>query len=131
MSQNRANLNNFSNEDLMVLYQNGDDMAFEILYRRNAPRVLGYLKSKLRNHTSAEDVLQLAFLKLHSSRALYDSKLQFLPWLFTISRSVLFDHLRKDKKYQSQEPIDAIEVASPFPIENKEISEFKDYFLNR
>lgn len=83
-----------SDEDLMRAYQGGDSEAFEILFLRNRARVFGFLLKKLKVRSEAEDVFQATFMKLHSSRKLYDPSFKFTPWLFTICQSVLKDHYR-------------------------------------
>lgn len=84
-----------SNEDLMEAYKKDDAMAFEILYERHSAQVLGYLKQKTRSVKQAQDLSQEVFLKLHRSRHLYNSMLPFTPWLFSITRSVFLDSLKK------------------------------------
>lgn len=81
----------------MTLYQQGEYAAFEELYFRHSNRVYAYLKSKVHLPGEAEDLLQQAFLRLHQHRNSYDATLPFLPWIFSISRNALVDHLRKHK----------------------------------
>lgn len=92
-----------SDEELMKAYQNGNLLAFEILYERHKSHVLGYLMKKLRNRYAAEEVFQSTFMKLHSTRLQYDPSFKFPPWLFTICHNVLIDHLRKEKRRPSEE----------------------------
>jgi len=84
-----------TDEELMVAYVEGDAEAFEILYGRHKSRVLGFLMTKLRDRNEAEDVFQTAFTKLHHGRHKYRQDIPFLPWLFTITRNALVDHVRK------------------------------------
>ena len=84
-----------SDEDLMKNYVKDDAMAFEILYQRYAGKVLGYLIQKTRSKLIAQDLTQDVFLKLHRSRGLYNHDLDFAPWLFTITRSVFLDSVKK------------------------------------
>lgn len=79
----------------MLAYQKGDAHAFEALYRRHHGRVYGYMKKRVQTVMLAEDLLQNVFFKLHQSRAQYDSRFPFLPWLFVICRSTLIDHQRR------------------------------------
>lgn len=84
-----------TDEELMVAYVDGDTEAFEILYGRHKSRVLGFLMTKLRDRNEAEDVFQTVFTKLHRGRQKYRQDIPFLPWLFTITRNALVDHVRK------------------------------------
>lgn len=86
-----------TDEELMNLYIQGDIKAFDALYLRHKAMVFGYLVKKLPSKQQAEEVFQMAFLKLHQSRSQYNVGEAFLPWLFTIARNSLFDHLRKTR----------------------------------
>lgn len=82
----------------MRLYQDGDEMAFEILYIRHSTKINSFLIKKVGDGALASDLLQETFYKLHQSRNTYNSNFPFLPWIFTITKNVLFDNLRKVKK---------------------------------
>lgn len=79
----------------MVLYIQGEYGAFEELYNRYSGKVFGYLKNRLPFSNEANDLLQIVFLKVHKSREKYDPSFPLLPWIFTIARHTLLDHLRK------------------------------------
>jgi RNA polymerase sigma-70 factor (ECF subfamily) len=83
---------------LMGRYCDGDPQAFHELYRALAPRLLGYLTGLCGDAHTAEDLLQLTFLKLHTARSVYVRGANPLPWLYTIARSVGLDELRKRKR---------------------------------
>lgn len=85
----------------MELYQTGDFHAFEILYRRHSGRLYEYLKKKVPGENT-QDLLQETFVKLHSSREKYNSQYPFLPWLFTVTRNVLFDFFKKAETQNSK-----------------------------
>ncbi len=109
-----------TDEELMVAYVDGDFDAFEILYGRHKGRVLGFLVTKLRDRNEAEDVFQTAFTKLHKGRHKYRHDIPFLPWLFTITRNALIDHVRKKGAHDrhitvSEEFVDG--YAEPAPIQ--------------
>lgn len=79
----------------MKSYQLGSEQAFEVLFKRHAGKVLGFLKKRTLGQKVQDDLLQEVFLKLHRSKHLYNSTLSFSPWLFSITRSVLLDALKK------------------------------------
>jgi RNA polymerase sigma-70 factor, ECF subfamily len=97
-----------TDEELMVLYQDGYIPAFEMLYSRHSNRIFGFLKNKLGSSKEAQDLSQDVFFKLHRSRHQYNSTLPFSPWLFSITRSVLFDFIKKENK-EDATPSDALE----------------------
>lgn len=94
---------NSSDEELMARYQLGSEQAFAELYKRHGPRVLGYLKKRVADVERAAELFQEVFVKMHKSKHLYNSSLPFLPWLFSISRSVHLDSLRSNKRKLAEE----------------------------
>lgn len=105
---------NSTDEELMAAYQEGNYPAFEILFRRHSARVYGFLLGKIGNRAQAEDIFQSAFLKLHKSRNHYDPSFPFLPWLFTIAKSVLIDQVRKEKTIREDSNSEVV-AAAPSP----------------
>jgi RNA polymerase sigma-70 factor (ECF subfamily) len=103
-----------TNEELMLAYARGDESSFELLFDRIKHRVYGYVAKNLSKASEREDVCQNIFLKLHQNKERYSSKYPFEAWLFVIARSVLYDHLRKNKKVSFEELNDfmAIEINS-------------------
>lgn len=95
-----------SDEDLMVLYQNGNEDAFLLLYERHAKKVFGYIKSKVRNEELSGDIFQEVFVKIHKSKHLYNKSFPLLPWIFTVTRTTLVDVLRKKKKSGAETNLD-------------------------
>jgi len=79
-------------EELMVAYKIGSHEAFQHLYQKLSPVLYGYLKKRLRNNTEADDVLQIVFTKIHTSRHQYNNSFPLLPWVFTICRTSLADY---------------------------------------
>ena len=84
-----------SDEELMESYKMGEAIAFEFLFERHAGKVQGYLGKKLFSQKEAQDLVQEVFFKLHRSRHQYNGTLPFSPWLFSITRSIWLDHVKK------------------------------------
>lgn len=84
-----------TDEQLMHLYQNGDVAAFDELFGRHSSKVYGFLLKRIRNRQTAADLSQEVFVKLHKSKLLYNTTLPALPWIFSITNSVLLDFLKK------------------------------------
>lgn len=89
--------NHNNDKQLMLKYQKGDSMAFETLYLRHKDKVYSYLAYRIFDENQLEDTFQKVFLKFHKSRHLYQEKYELLPWLYTITKSVLLDVLKKKK----------------------------------
>lgn len=88
-------LNEQSDEDLMALYQGGSEEAFRKLYTRHSGKVFGFLKSRTKSDQEASDLFQEVFVKIHRSKHLYNKSLPVLPWIFSVTHSVLIDGHRK------------------------------------
>jgi RNA polymerase sigma factor (sigma-70 family) len=82
----------------MGRYCAGDAGAFHALYARIAPRLLRYLVSLVGERATAEDLLQLTFLKLHEARDLYVRGADPLPWLYTIAHRTFLDEMRRRRR---------------------------------
>ncbi len=109
----------------MAAYVGGDTEAFEILYGRHRSRVFGFLMSKLGSRNEAEDVFQMTFAKLHKSRHQYRQDIPFLPWIFTMARNTMIDHIRKKGTHDKHISVSAEAVAAhaaqdpaPAPIQS-------------
>lgn len=84
-----------TDEELMAAYQKGTEDAFRILYSRHSGKVYGYLRSKCLSEQEASDLFQEVFVKIHRSKHLYNQSLPALPWIFSVTRSVMLDGHRK------------------------------------
>src|SRR3569623_744380 len=80
---------------VMARYCAGDAAAFREIYTALAPRILGYLTGLVGDRATAEDLLQLTFMKLHQSRAAYVKDANPVPWLYTIAYRTCLDELRR------------------------------------
>jgi len=104
----------------MLAYATDDMDAFELLYRRHKSQIFGFLLSKLKNQLDAEEVFQVVFSKLHLARVKYRAEIPFLPWIFTITRNTMIDHIRRRDSYQqhicdTETPLE--DYAAPLPEE--------------
>lgn len=107
------NLNHLSDEELMVMYQNGDEGAFQLLYSRHSGRILAFIRSKISDPQLAGDIFQEVFIKIHKSKGLYNKTFEVLPWIFTITRNATIDGLRKDKAHLFSEYQDSENLEVP------------------
>ncbi len=73
----------------------GNEKAFEKLYEKYRDDIFTYSKALVRSHSSAEEVVQEVFLKLWLNAEDLDPELSIRSYLFTISRNLSFDFLRK------------------------------------
>jgi RNA polymerase sigma factor (sigma-70 family) len=87
-----------SDEDLMRAYVDGDERAFEELFRRYAPIVLGMVRRALRDDDLAREITQHTFFRLHGARADFHQGSRLRPWLLTIAMNLVREHWRRQKR---------------------------------
>ena len=100
------------NEDaLIVALKAGNQKAFEELYDRFAPNLLGVLLRLVHDQAQAEDLLQDSFVKIWRNLALYEpAKGRLFTWMLVIVRHAAFKYLEKPKhNYRS---IDGVPLES-------------------
>jgi RNA polymerase sigma-70 factor (ECF subfamily) len=88
-------MTDLTDEELMVMFQQGNTAAFERLFERYRLPLFNFLLRLLHfQRESAEDVLQEVFIKLAKARELYEPRSPFRPWVYTIARNHGLNHLR-------------------------------------
>ncbi len=93
------NLNQLTDEQLVQLYENGNNGAFEILLNRYKSRVYTYIFLIVRNKELAEDIFQDTFIKAIATiqQGRYVESGRFLGWINRIAHNLIIDHFRKEK----------------------------------
>ena len=82
----------------MMRVRGGDRGAFEELVECHQQRVVGTVARMLGSDAAdAEDVGQQVFLRVWKSAARYEPTAKFTTWLYTITRNLVFNELRRRK----------------------------------
>jgi RNA polymerase sigma-70 factor (ECF subfamily) len=84
-----------SDESLMLRYQAGDRAAFSQLVRRHQTQLFNFALRQVRMPQVAEDVVQETFVRVVSNAADFKHEARFTTWVYTITRNLCIDHLRK------------------------------------
>lgn len=109
--------------ELMAAYQAGSLDAFEALYRRLAPMLLGYLVSLSWSRARAEDLLQETFLQMHRSRHTYQPSRPVKPWAFAIARHTFLIERRARARRSRVESLGGSELPEiPVPAEMERLA---------
>jgi RNA polymerase sigma-70 factor (ECF subfamily) len=85
--------------ELMLRVKTGDLAAFEELIETHQHRVVGTVAKMLGDDAEAEDVAQQVFIRVWRSAARYEPTAKFTTWLFTITRNLVFNELRRRKRH--------------------------------
>jgi RNA polymerase sigma-70 factor (ECF subfamily) len=84
-----------SDEILMIRFQRGDRTAFTALVRRHQTSLYNFAFRQLRVQSVAEDVVQDAFVRVVQNAAEFKHEARFTTWLYTITRNLCIDQMRK------------------------------------
>jgi len=90
-------------EDLMTRYQQADHDAATQLVRLVSPVLFRYLIARVANRSSAEDLLQDCWLRIHKARHTYRPGEPLLPWIFAIAHHTRVDSYRRARRIESRE----------------------------
>ena len=91
----------------MMRVRAGDRAAFEELVECHQQRVVGTVARMLgADAADAEDIGQQAFLRVWKSAARYEPTAKFTTWLYTITRNLVFNELRR-RKHRPATSLDA------------------------
>jgi RNA polymerase sigma-70 factor (ECF subfamily) len=80
--------------ELLRRFVQGDQDAFESLFRQFEIEVFHWILRIVRDASIAEDVLVEAFWRAYRARARFDSSRSFGAWMRRIATNVARDHLR-------------------------------------
>lgn len=83
----------------MARVKEGDTAAFQELVEIHQHRVIGTVARMLGDDAEAEDVAQQVFVRVWRSAARYEPSAKFTTWLFTITRNLVFNELRRRARH--------------------------------
>ena len=81
--------------------------AFNLLYERHAPVLLGFLKVRCRSNIQAADIAQETWLRAWQKIPDYFDGSHFRGWLFQIAKNLLRDEFRKKQMTSLSTDMDA------------------------
>ena len=88
-----------SDEQLALLYANGNNKAFDILLSRVQNKLFTYILCMVKNEEMANDLFQETFIKaiVRLKEGKYKDQGKFLFWITRIAHNVIIDHFRDVK----------------------------------
>ncbi len=93
---------------LMLAFQNGDETAFDSLFRRYAQDLRRYFWRATGNEAAGDELVQETFLKIHRYKASYEPRASFRTYLYTVARSILSDNWKRIKKQRAERDLAAV-----------------------
>jgi RNA polymerase sigma factor (sigma-70 family) len=92
-------LHKLSDEELVALYKNGKNKAFDALLKRYKDRIYSYIFFIVKNAERTEDIFQETFIKaiMTIKQGRYVESGKFPSWLTRIAHNLIIDSYRQDK----------------------------------
>jgi len=88
-----------TDEELVVSYSMGNNLAFDELLNRHQKNVYNYIYFIVRNRELAEDIFQETFVKaiMTIKQGRYTENGKFRAWIMRIAHNLVIDHFRQEK----------------------------------
>ncbi len=92
-------LKTFTDEQLVEMYANGDNRAFDILLERYQSKLYSYILYVVKNEEMTEDIFQETFMKaiVTIKQGRYTDTGRFASWLTRIAHNLIIDNFRQEK----------------------------------
>ncbi len=87
----------FSDEELILRFQKGDEQSYIELVNRYRDRLINFIYRFVNDIESAEDIVQDALVKVYTHKHYYKNIAKFSTWLYTIAGNLAKTELRKKK----------------------------------
>ena len=118
-----------SDNELIQAYLDGDQSAFEMLYRRYRQVLYGYLQNRLPGSPEIDDLFQKTWMKAAAALPRYRCQEKFQAWLFRIGRNQVIDHLRQQTRRKNHEV--TVEVLPDLPGREDPLRDLNDRELRK
>jgi RNA polymerase sigma-70 factor (ECF subfamily) len=83
---------------LMLRVQQGDEAAFQELFRKFSPRILQLARRFVGSAAQAEELTQDVFVQVFRFRHRYKPQSRLATWLFTIATNLCLNELRRPER---------------------------------
>ena len=108
-------------EQIVERVLGGDVALFEILMRRNNPRIYRAIRSMLRDEAEIEDAMQCTYVLAYEKLRSFRGGARFSTWLTQIALNEALSRLRRDRRHPSvslsvvEEPAMSADTPPPTP----------------
>lgn len=87
----------YREDNIVLQIKNGDERAFEQLYKDYYARLFSYLRGYLKNTSDIKDVIQNTFISLWNNRTSLADDTRIYSWLFTVVRNQCLNYIRNSE----------------------------------
>ena len=88
----------YTDENLILKFQQGDLNAYNELVNRYQNKLLNFIHYYVGNLELAEDVVQDTMIRLYNKKHYYKEIAKFSTWIYTIAKNIANTELRKKKR---------------------------------
>ena len=97
-SVNKQNQYQYTDEELIATFQNGNEQAYIELVRRYRNRLMTFVFRFLGDMELSEDIVQDSMIKVYTHKHYYKEIAKFSTWIYTIAGNLAKTELRKRKR---------------------------------
>ena len=97
-SVNQKNRYQYTDEELIASFQNGNEQAYIELVRRYRNRLMTFVFMFIGDMESSEDIVQDTMIKVFTHKHYYKEIAKFSTWIYTIAGNLAKTELRKRKR---------------------------------
>lgn len=92
-------MNMLTDEQLVCLYAEGENAAFDVLLQRHQNRIFSYIYNIVKDKDLADDLFQETFVKaiVTINQGRYTENGKFPAWITRIAHNLIIDYYRQEK----------------------------------
>ncbi len=111
---NKREINN-----LLVQIQEGDNLAFENLYKQTSSGVYSFIYTYMKDTMDCEDVMQVVYMKIKMNIHQYKPNSNGVAWILQIAKTTALNELRSKENYRKLQALSYTDVYDNSSLEGK------------
>lgn len=114
------NVKTLADKDLINLYLEGNQKAFEVLLNRHKNKIYTQIYLFVKDHDLAEDIFQEVFIKIIDTlrKGKYNHEGKFLQWAMRISYNLCVDYFRRSKRRTKVSPSETFDIFDVLEVQD-------------
>ena len=114
------NVKAMADKDLINLYLEGNQKAFEVLLTRHKNKIYTSIYLFVKDHDLTEDIFQEVFIKIIDTlrKGKYNHEGKFLQWAMRISYNLCVDYFRRSKRRTKVSPSETFDIFDVLEVQD-------------
>ncbi len=115
-----------NDQELISLYLNGEEKAFEELLNRHQQKIYTSIYLFVKEQSLAEDIFQEVFIKIIDTlrKGKYNHEGKFLQWAMRIAYNMCVDHFRRSKRRPKISPTETFDIFDVLQVTDDNAEQF-------